>query len=832
MKNSFLLLLLAVAITFKTTAQENRLTQKPVSSAQIYHKLEKLGFLGTALFIAAHPDDENTRLISWLANDRNARTAYLSLTRGDGGQNLIGPQLREQLGLIRTQELLEARNIDGGQQFFTRANDFGYSKHPDETLEIWNKQEVLEDMVRIIRTFKPDIIINRFDHRSPGTTHGHHTTSAMLSMVAYESAGLKTINADQLKTLEPWQPARIFFNTSWWFYGSEEAFEKADKTNLLELDAGTYYTHKGLSNGEIAALSRSEHKSQGFGSRGSRGSQIEYLEFLKGSFPSDKSDLFSGINTTWTRVKGGEPIKKELEAIIASYDFKKPEKSIQALVALRTAISKTQDQHWKTIKLAELDAIILDIIGLYIELSSNSSTGTPGSSQKVNLELTNRGNAPITISILKNNVLATDNATHTINHNKNIDVSMTLNIPAGYDTSTPYWLKETGTVGMYKVTNPDYISIPESAPVFYTDLIINVAGASIPKRVPLIHKTTDPVRGEVNEPFYVVPAIAVHVENPVYIFSKEPRNVKVTINANSDIPTANLKLQLPNGWTAMPENQLLQNVKKGSTLSYNFAVTAPQKAAQGTVTAQAIVGDTTYDKNIITIDYDHIPNQQFVVPATAQVVKPDLINKVLKVAYITGAGDEVAQAIEAIGTHVDQFTPSNLPTDLSAYEAVVVGIRAANVHDDLPNLKSRLTTFVNAGGTLIMQYNTAGRFNKDALGPLDITLSRKRVTDENATVTFLAPTHKILNAPNKITQDDFKDWVQERGLYFPDKWDTAFEPILGMADGGEEQTNGALIVAPYGKGHVVYTGLSLFRELPAGVPGAYRLLANMLNLGK
>lgn len=831
MKNS-ILLLLTLAIALFTTAQENRLTQKPASSATIFHEIEKLGFLGSALFIAAHPDDENTRLISWLANDRNARTAYLSLTRGDGGQNLIGPQLREQLGLIRTQELLEARNIDGGQQFFTRANDFGYSKHPDETLEIWNKQEVLEDMVRIIRTFKPDVIINRFDHRSPGTTHGHHTSSAMLSMIAYESAGMKTSYGQQLKELSPWQASRIFFNTSWWFYGSEEAFAKADKTNLLELDAGTYYPWSGYSNGEIAAMSRSKHQSQGFGSSGTRGSQTEYLEFLDGSFPTNKSDLFSGINTTWTRVDGGAAIEKQWKTVRDNYNFKNPAASLKELLKLRELISSLKDEHWKKIKLDAIDNIIMQVAGVYIELTASEPHVTPDETYNLNLEITNRGDSDLKFSIKDNNIMKATTTSFALSANKSVDTKMTLNLPYGYETSAPYWLQELGTVGMYRVKDKSNITQPESGPALSTQVQVTIGTTTISRDVPLIFKKTDPVRGEVREPLYVVPALSLGIANPVYVFNDNAQQIEITVKPFTNLSNATVALQHPKKWMVSPATINLNNLKKGISQKVYFTVTAPKTAASGTIAVTATANDRTYSQDVITLDYNHIPDQQYVVDATATVVKPALINNAKRVAYITGAGDDVPLAIAAMGSSVEQFTPSNLPSDLGVYDAVMIGIRAANVHDDLPNLKPVFSSYVNAGGTLIMQYNTAGRFDKNALGPLDITLSRKRVTDENAAITFLAPDHRILNTPNKITQADFKDWVQERGLYFPEKWDVAFEPILGMKDGDEEMTTGSLIVAPYGKGHVIYTGLSLFRELPAGVPGAYRLLANMLNMSK
>ncbi|WP_405369008.1 PIG-L family deacetylase [Nonlabens sp. Asnod2-A12] len=833
MKKNFITSIIALLFLSTAVAQENRLAHKQPNTAEIYHNIEKLGFLGTALFIAAHPDDENTRLISWLANDKMARTAYLSLTRGDGGQNLIGPQLREQLGMIRTQELLEARNIDGGQQFFTRANDFGYSKHPDETLEIWDEQAVMEDMVRIIREFKPDVVINRFNHRTPGTTHGHHTTSAMLSMKVFDLAANKNSYPNQLENLDTWQAQRVFFNTSWWFYGSQEAFDAADKTNLLEIEAGTYYPYKGLSNSEIAALSRSQHKSQGFGSTGSRGSQTEYLEFLKGSFPSDKSDLFSGINTTWTRVKGGSRVQTLLNSIIANYNFKKPTESIPALLELRSKIEKLKEDHWKNIKLAELDQVILDITGVYLEASINTATATAGENLKVKVEMTNRSNQNYEVTLLPNKLMEVDKSQVSLNAAKSFTLDATLKIPAVYEASSPYYLKEKSTLGMYQFKDRTLTGKPETGAEFVVRTILKINNTELYREIPIIHKRTDPVRGEVNEPFHIVPEVAVSIENPVYVFSgNSTQPIQVTVKANKALSTGTLELCHPDGWNITPRDFNLTELKKGEERTFIFNVQPPKNASRGVVSGLVKIGAKTYSQEVIKIDYDHIPDQQLVRNNESQVVKPGLVNSARTVAYINGAGDDVAQAIEAIGSKVFKFEPSEVPNDLSKYDAVVVGIRAFNVaKEDMAALQPRLDTYVKNGGTLMMQYNTNRRISPDALGPLPITLSRKRVTDENATVTILKPQHKIMSAPNAITSKDFEDWVQERGLYFPTKWDAAFTPILGMHDKQEEMTTGSLIVAEYGDGHIIYTGLSLFRELPAGVSGAYKLLANMISLG-
>lgn len=834
MKKHLIALAIACLTLANLVAQENRLGDSPTSSSEIYHKMEKLGFLGSALFIAAHPDDENTRLIAWLDNQKMARTAYLSLTRGDGGQNLIGPELREQLGMIRTQELLEARNIDGGEQFFTRANDFGYSKDPEETLEIWDRNQVLSDVVQVIRKFQPDIIINRFDHRTAGTTHGHHTSSAILAVEAFDLANDETAFPAQLKYVDVWKPERQFFNTSWWFYGSEDAFAKADKTNLLELEDGNFFNDSGYSVGEIAALSRSRHQSQGFGSSGSRGSSTEYLEFLNGSRPTDKSDPFSGINTTWTRVDGGKKILAQLEKVQAAYDFKNPATSLADLLELRKGINSLNDGYWKNVKLQEVDEIISDIAGLYTKAYVSQPYGTSGESMKLNLEIANRALDKLDYSINENRAVSFKDSKGSLNKNTSITLEGILNIPSDEKPTNAYYLEEEATLGMYTVSDPNMIGLPEASAAFQVPLILNFGDQKIEMSLPVTYKTTDRVRGEIYEPFNVVPDVAVTIENPVYVFGNdEGKSINVTIKAYKDVENVNLYATVPDDWEEQILERLTLNMKKGESKTNSFYIKAPIGSSEGEIKVYAKIGDKKLDKEVLLIDYNHIPDQQFVRTTSAQLVNPGLSNLAQTVAYINGAGDEVAQAIEAIGSKVFKFDPSQVPTDLSKYDAVVVGIRAFNVEPEtMASLQSRLDTYIENGGTLIMQYNTNRGISKNALGPLEISLSRKRVTDENAAVTFLSPENKVLNSPNKINQQDFDGWVQERGLYFPDAWDPAFTSVLGMNDKGEEQTNGSLIVAEYGKGHVVYTGLSLFRELPAGVSGAYKLLANMISLSK
>uniref|UniRef100_UPI003A92EF96 PIG-L family deacetylase n=1 Tax=Bizionia sp. TaxID=1954480 RepID=UPI003A92EF96 len=527
-------LLLVVIITlFSSLNIYSQAPQKP-NASDIYESIKKLNFLGSVLYVAAHPDDENTRLISYMSNHVKARTAYLSLTRGDGGQNLIGPEIRELLGVIRTQELLTARQIDGGEQLFTRANDFGYSKHPDETLEIWNKEEVLSDVVLAIRQFQPDIIINRFDHRSPGKTHGHHTSSAMLSIEAFDITNDKTAYPNQLKNTSLWQPKRLFFNTSWWFYGSQEKFQKADKSSLLEIDLGVFYPSFGFSNPEIAALSRSQHKSQGFGNTGTRGSVMEYIELIKGKMPKDQTNLFEGIDTTWNRVKGGQAIGSILQQVEENYDFTNPSASIPGLLKAYQLIQKLEDSHWRTYKTEEIKDIIYACAGLYLEAASNTSQATPGETVKLNIETINRSSFPITLNtIICNNTHISKQLA--LNKNISFDFHEVLDIPSNQKPTTPYWLTEKGTLGMYEVSDQSLIGKPETPRVFNVSFELIFDNTPITFSKPVIYKTNDPVKGEVYKPFEIIPEASVRISEKVIIFENSlAKDIPVIVKAGRD----------------------------------------------------------------------------------------------------------------------------------------------------------------------------------------------------------------------------------------------------------------------------------------------------------
>jgi LmbE family N-acetylglucosaminyl deacetylase len=810
---------------------------KKQSSSDIYHAVQKLNFLGTALYIAAHPDDENTRLISFLSNEVKARTAYLSLTRGDGGQNLIGPELRELLGVLRTQELLAARSIDGGEQFFTRANDFGFSKHPDETLEIWDKGTVLGDVVWIIRNLRPDVIINRFDHRTPGSTHGHHTASAILGLEAFDIANDKTAYPSHLATVDTWQPKRIFFNTSWWFYGSEENFEKADKSKMLSMDVGTYYPLKGVSNNEIASLASSQHLCQGFGRISSRGSEKEYIELLKGGMPQDSNNIFEGIDTSWSRIEGGDAIGKILYEVEKNFNFTDPSEHLPQLVKAYGLLQNSTDAHWKKVKTKELEAIITAVSGLYLEASANTGSASPGSSLSIDLEAINRSKAPIVLKAINiTNSLSKKEPAIKLEHNKKETFQMELQVPNDMGYTSPYWLKEKGDLGTYTVEDPSLIGKPETPRAFYANFILEFEGVAITIQRPVIHHYAKPDKGEMYEPLEVLPPVSTSLADKVLLFAEAaPKRIPVTILAGKGNLSGTISLEAPTGWQVSPIDIPFTIAQKGDKKTVFFTVTPPITESEGEITPLVKVEGRSYTKELVEINYGHVPKQSVLLPSRAKVVRVNIQRAGENIGYIMGAGDEVPKSLEQIGYRVQHIDPTTIQDgSLDRFDAVVVGIRAYNVVDELRFKQRYLLDYVKEGGNLILQYNTAGRngLEFENLAPYPLSISRDRVTDENSPISILAKDHDLVNFPNKIDENDFQGWVQERGLYFPGEWAKEFTPILSMHDKGEAPANGSLLAAAYGKGHYIYTGLSFFRELPEGVSGAYKLFANMLSLGR
>ncbi len=803
------------------------------NSVEIYNQIQKLNFLGSVLYIAAHPDDENTRLISYFSNETKARTAYLSLTRGDGGQNLIGSQLRELLGVIRTQELIEARKIDGGEQLFTRANDFGFSKNPGETLDIWDKEKVLSDIVFAIRKFQPDVIINRFDHRTSGNTHGHHSASAILSVESFNKANDPTVFPEQLSLVQPWQTKRQFFNPSWWFYGSQEKFNAADKTNFISMQTGVYYPSIGKSNQEIAALSRSCHQSQGFGSTGSRGEETEYLEQINGDILKDKWSVFEGIDTSWNRVKGGKPIGELIDKIISGFDFQNPASSIPDLVKAYSLIQSLDENHWKQIKSEEIKKTIAACSGLYLEAVTQSQESTPGSLLKLKIEAINR--SPIEMQLVSVTTLPEQKSTPQnvmLKNNVLQKLTLDLQLPSTMEYTQPYWLRDKGTEGIYAVTDQKNIGIPDIIRDVKVVFNVLIAGIEIPMERTVIYKYNDDVKGEVYNYLDIVPEVTTSILDKVSLFTTTKKKyIAIKIKAGKDNVKGDLQLELPKNWVVLPKFIPFDLDKKGTEQTVYFEVTPPNSQEEAVAKSVAIVDGKRFDKEQIIIDFDHITKQQVLRPSEAKFIRLDLETNNERIGYIMGAGDQVPNSLRQMGYKVYLIHPEEIsPEKLASFDVVMTGVRAYNTVQALANKQDILFDFVKGGKTMLVQYNTPNDLVTENIAPFPMKISRDRVTEENAEVRFLAPNHPILNYPNAISAKDFQGWKQEQGLYYPNDFDKAFTPIVSSNDKGETPKNGALLIAPYGKGHYIYTGLSFFRELPEGVSGAYKILANMISV--
>ena len=793
-----------------------------LSGSEIYHQIKKLNVLGNVLYLAAHPDDENTRFISYCANEKLLNTGYLSLTRGDGGQNLIGTEIREELGIIRTQELLSARRVDGGQQFFTRANDFGYSKTPEETLKIWDKEKILSDVVWVIRNFRPDVIVCRFPIDGKGG-HGHHTSSALLAMEAFDLAADSLAFKEQLKHVSIWQPKRVVVNTGRWWNNNI-----SDKDpGVVSLDIGGYNDLLGTSYNELAALSRSMHKTQGFGSTGKRGEFLEFFEYLKGDTASN--ELFESLDFSWGRVSKSEVIRSLTNDIIRNFSISSPSQSIPRLLKLRTAISKLEDKYWKEIKMKEVEDLILQCSGLYIEMTTLSSKKSNEDSVSFNLEIINRSNIKMKLkSISCKDFNFHKKLSKSLKENQKIILKNKAIVPAKLPISQPYWLEKPSSLGAYNVDSLQLIGRAENNPSAEFLISVEVGDATIDYKRPLIFKWNDPVKGEQNKNWIVCPKVTANIDQKVMIFSDESaQKILVTVVAHSANQKGDINIIHPQGWKVEgPTEYSLKTVDEELVLEYFIS---PNKNANSGVLKVQINGVDAHAMN--TIVYDHITEQRWFPKSELQLVHLNLNTVPKKIGYLMGAGDLVDQHLKILKYDINQISTKDLTLkDLKNYDVVITGVRFFNVEEKAPYIANLLLKYVNQGGNLIVQYNTSYRLKTKNFYPYPLQISRDRVTQEDAQVTFLNDSHTVMNFPNKLTKNDFNNWVQERGLYFPNVWSKDYQPIFSWNDFNEEPKKGSLLIAKYGKGYYTYTGISFFRQLPAGVSGAYKLLVNIISL--
>lgn len=825
-KITFLLLCLC----FKHfTAQTNS-----QNSADILQALKKLNCTGSALYIAAHPDDENTRLLAYLAKEKNLRTAYLSLTRGDGGQNLIGKEQGEALGLIRTQELLAARRTDGAEQFFTRANDFGYSKNPEETFGIWNKDSILSDVVFTIRKFKPDVIICRFPTTGEGG-HGHHTASAMLAQEAIDAAADSTRFPEQLKYTTVWKARRLFWNT-FNFGGTNTT-----APNQLKIDVGVYNVLLGKSYGEIAAESRSMHKSQGFGSAKLRGEAIEYFKLIKGD--SARKELCEGQDQTWNRFAETKPLAKRISQIIAQFNTQQPEKSISDLIWVYKQLLALNSNNdllitYKKQKLKECENILLACCGLWAEANSADYSTVPGSVLSMSAQIIARNQCDVKLnSITFLNQVDTSvqiklNA-NTLYNFKHHDI-IAQNTPY----SNPYWLNEKHSIGMYAVKQKYMIGLPENESQNKITFNINIQDLNLKIERPLVYKSTDPIKGEVYRNLEILPPVTILLSEKVFVFNdNKTKSFNIIVKANKANVTGQLRGEIKSNesWPIQIKNADFTIANKGDEVSVEVLVTGSEKNTDGILKTIVKVDGIDYSKSIKRIEYDHIPYQFILSDAEAKLLKLDVKMANTNIGYIPGAGDDVPSCLTQIGYSVTVLNDEMLSKeDLSKYQAIVTGVRAYNTNERLQIHYNKLMNYIQNGGNLIVQYNTNNRIGPvgTKVGPYPFTISRDRVTDDNAEVRFINPKHPVLHFPNEITSQDFNDWVQERGIYFASDIDKNYETIFSMNDPKEKASEGSLIIGKYGKGNFVYSGLVFFRQLPAGIPGAYRLFSNLIALPK
>ena len=799
-------------------------------TAEIEQTLQKLNVVGSALMIGAHPDDENTAVLAYLARGRHVRTAYLSLTRGEGGQNLIGPEQGDLLGLIRTQELLAARRIDGAQQFFTRAIDFGYTKTAAETLAKWGHDRILSDVVWTIRRFHPDIVILRFS----GTErdgHGQHQVSAILGKEAFTAAADPKRFPEQLKYEQPWQAKRLLWNVSRFTREMEQDAERMK--DRIDIDAGAFNPVLGKSYAEVAGISRSMHRSQGMGAAERRGPLRDSFVVIAGQ-PA-RQDLFEGIDLSWNRKPGEAEAGRRIGKALREFDPQHPDRVIPHLLAARAAAPD---------RAAEIDEAIARCAGLWVDAAAGRFAVLPGDSVQVKATVINRSGfrfdaAKVTIAGAGGKVERELSAAP-LAYNKAVEAAIAYRIPRDQPYSQPFWLAKPKQGDTYTIEDQRQIGVPDSPPVLEARFELTAGGAQIELTRPVQYRYVDRVQGELTRPLVVVPPVAVNLPESVRLFPEAGRrSIHVQVQANQAGATGQVRLEMPAGWTAEPTGLEFKLPARGEQQELVFEITPPSAGAVAHLRAVAETGGRTIAQGMQAISYPHIPAQTVFPPAEEKLVRAGVNVLAKKIGYIMGAGDEMPRALEQMGLSVTLLTAADLEQrNLSEFDAIVAGVRAYNVRADLPANQHRLLEYVRAGGTYIVQYNTFDRGGLPQIGPYPLTFGtdmqrrHDRVSVEDAPVALPNPGNPLLHAPNEITPRDFEGWVQERGLYFASKWDPRYQPVLESHDPDAPPNPGGMLYARYGGGVFVFSGYAWFRQLPAGVPGAYRIFANMLSASK
>lgn len=809
------LCLLSFVMSYQTSAQ---------SSDDIYRKLRKLEVTTTVLYVAAHPDDENTRLITWMSREMGFRTAYVSLTRGEGGQNLIGAELGAELGLIRTRELMAARNIDGGEQFFTRAGDFGYSKTSDETLSKWNKAEVLDDLVRIIRTIRPDVIICRFPPDSRAG-HGHHASSAILAREAFECASDSSCYPMSASQYGVWRPRALYWNT--YRFGSNNTIQD----NQPKVDAGGFDPVAGFSNGEIAARSRSQHKSQGFGVALQRGTLSEYFSPVTGD--TNRSTPFEGIPSKWTELKEGKKIQSAILECINRFDFRDPARSIPQLLELRHQLLHVENTPWIPHKITELENLIADCAGLWMSAYSYSDKVAIGDTLHLQVQAVLRNYPEARLDIQPQRP---GEPVQTLELKRQIPATVALIRNAPADMTQPTWL-DIPT----QSPNPTGTEIlPWPAPSLELPVVLKINNHQLLYRLPVEHKSTDPVKGELVNPLIVTPQITGQFSESLSVFpSLGERAFKLKLKYHGHTPEAftfRMSERPDSSWKVSFTDTTIQFSSRDEEVELIFRAGPVQTGDHAfdirfNYGLPGGIGSSAELHTIREITYDHIPKITWFPRTVLQCRSVRLAgNGPKQVLYIKGAGDGIAPVLRQLGWTVTEASSTELDTlILNRFHAVLTGIRAYNTDKGLPSMHNKLMDYVKNGGKMVVQYNTNSNLHPGKImAPYPFSITRNRTTEEDAPVTFSDIQHPVFTRPNNISTGDFTDWIQERGLYYAGSLDSAYKDLLIMNDKGEEPSGGSLIQCNYGKGTFTYTGLAFFRQLPVGHPGAIRFFVNLV----
>jgi LmbE family N-acetylglucosaminyl deacetylase len=772
---------------------------------QILTSLSRLRNTGSILMIAAHPDDESTALLAYFARGRHLRTGYLSLTRGEGGQNLIGAEQGPLLGVIRTQELLAARRIDGAEQYFSRAIDFGFTRTADEAIDTWGRNDVISDITWVIRKFQPDAVVLRWTG-TPQDGHGQHQASAILSREAVKAAADPARFPEQLKFVKPWQTRRVVV----YHAGKPEK-------NALSIDVGEFDPVLGHSYSEIAGMSRSMHRSQGQGTAEPRGTDVVYL--IPDSGPPATKDLFEDIDTSWPRMKGGDEIARFLDEAAAAFDPVHPEKSIPALIKARPLIAALHRP------LNDLDETVAMCAGLWLDAEADRDAVIAGSAVKINAVAVNRSHLPVVL--LKAEMVGFPATARSVDLPYNHPVKQVIgrNFPPSQPPSQPYWLREPPRGSIYSVGKQEWIGLADSPPLLQIAFHLKIGDQEIEITRPVLNRYVDHILGERTRPFGIVPAVTLHLSSTAAMFPDErAKNIGIEVQAQQPNASGEVVPRAPPGWTVEPTSAPFRLRQALEQTVVSFRVTPPKADARGELTVS--------ESAMSAIDYPHIPLERVFAPAKTELVRADIRTLAHLVGYVMGTGDQVPDALRQIGCEVALLDARALATgDLSKFDAIVTGARAFNVRADLNANRDRLFEYVKNGGTLVVQYNTLTDDTVgDRIGPYPMKITHDRVTQENVPVNMTAS--PLLQSPNHITQSDFNGWVQERGLYFAGQWDQHYQSLLESHDTGQKPLPGGTLYTRYGRGAYVFTAYSWFRQLPAGVPGAFRIFANLLSAGK